>query len=79
MTDKPAWNTLVWFGTLVIIVIQTSIGGTIAQAVERLIGTMVGAAAGAVAVYAQEATGADVMAFTSAHDAKDVAQAAFRF
>lgn len=51
-----------WAVFTTIIVIQTNIGGTIVQAVERLIGTMVGAAAGAVAVYAQEATGADVVA-----------------
>jgi uncharacterized membrane protein YccC len=42
-----------------IIVVQTSIGGTIAQALERFIGTIVGAAAGAAAVYIQDATKAD--------------------
>lgn len=42
-----------------IIVVQTSIGGTIAQAVERFIGTIVGAVAGAAAAYIQEATKAD--------------------
>lgn len=50
-----------WAVFTTIIVIQTNIGGTIKQAVERLIGTMVGAAAGAVAVYAQEATHVDVV------------------
>ena len=48
-----------WAVFTTIIVVQTSIGGTIAQAVERLIGTMFGAAAGAAAVYAQEAARAD--------------------
>jgi uncharacterized membrane protein YccC len=50
-----------WAVFTTIIVIQTNIGGTLVQAVERLIGTMVGAAAGAVAVYAQEASGADIV------------------
>jgi uncharacterized membrane protein YccC len=50
-----------WAVFTTIIVIQTNIGGTIVQAVERLIGTMVGAAAGAVAVYAQETSGVDVV------------------
>jgi uncharacterized membrane protein YccC len=48
-----------WAVFTTVIVMQTSIGGTIAQAVERLIGTMVGAVAGAAAVYAQEVSGAD--------------------
>lgn len=50
-----------WAVFTTIIVIQTNIGGTIGQAVERLIGTMVGAAAGAVAVYGQETTQADMV------------------
>ena len=50
-----------WAVFTTIIVIQTNIGGTIVQAVERLIGTMVGAAAGAAAVYAQETTQIDVV------------------
>lgn len=50
-----------WAVFTTIIVIQTNIGGTIGQAVERLIGTMVGAAAGAVAVYAEETTQADTV------------------
>lgn len=50
-----------WAVFTTIIVIQTNIGGTIAQAVERLIGTMVGAVAGAIAVYAQEASGVDIV------------------
>jgi len=50
-----------WAVFTTVIVMQTSIGGTIAQAVERLIGTMVGAVAGAAAVYAQEVSGADAV------------------
>jgi hypothetical protein len=50
-----------WAVFTTIIVIQTNIGGTIVQAVERLIGTMVGAAAGAAAVYAQQTSGVDVV------------------
>ncbi len=48
-----------WAVFTTVIVIQTSIGGTITNAVERLIGTMVGAAAGAAAIYVEHAVKLD--------------------
>ena len=48
-----------WAVFTTVIIMQGSVGSTLNQAVERLIGTMVGAVAGSVAVYAQEKSGVD--------------------
>ncbi len=48
-----------WAVFTTVIIMQGTVGSTLNQAVERLIGTMVGAIAGSVAVYAQERSGAD--------------------